>query len=164
MQEKQVWSLGQEDSLELLLFSHSVLRQSLQPTWTAARWVSLSFTISQSLLQLTSIESVMPSNCLILCYPLLLLPSIFPSTGSFSVRSGDQSIGAWASASASVLPMNIQGWYHLDLTGLISLHPRDSQVSSPPLQFKCINSLALNLLYGPTLTSIHDYWKNHSFD
>ena len=161
MQETQVWSLGQEDSLELLLFSHSVLRQSLQPTWTAARWVSLSFTISRSLLKLTSIESVMPYNCLILCHPLLLLPSIFPSTGSFSVsplfKSGDQSIGAWASASASVLPMNIQGLYHLGLPGLISLHPRDSQVSSPPLQFKRINSLALNLLYGPTLTSIHDY-------
>ena len=64
---------------------------------------------------------VMPSNYLILCHPLLLLPSIFPSVGSFPISrlfaSGGQSIGA----SASVLPMNIQGWFPLGLTGLISL-------------------------------------------
>ena len=77
----------QEDSLELLLFCHSVVCQSLQPTWTAAHWVSLSFTISRSLLKLTSIESVMPSNRLILCHPLLLLPSIFPSIRVFSNES-----------------------------------------------------------------------------
>ena len=94
MQETDVWPLGrdpripslQEDSLELL-FCHSVVCQSLQPTWTAAHWVSLSFTISQSLLKLTSIESAMPSNRLILCRPLLLLPSIFPSIRVFSKES-----------------------------------------------------------------------------
>ena len=78
--------------------------------WTAARQASLSITNSQSLLKLTSIESVMPSNHLILCCPLLL-PSSFPASGSFLVSqlftSGGQSIGV--SASASVLPMNIQG-------------------------------------------------------
>ena len=72
--------------------------------------------------QLMSIESVMPSNQLILCRPLLLLPSIFPFSGSFPMSwlfaSGGQSIGA--SASTSVLPMNIQGWFPLGLTGLIS--------------------------------------------
>ena len=77
--------------------------------WTVASQASLSFTISWSLLQLMSIESVMPSNHLILCNPLLLLPSIFPSIRSFPTSrlftSGGQSIGA----SASVLPMNIQG-------------------------------------------------------
>ena len=71
---------------------------------------SLSFTISQSLLKLMSIESVMPSNHLMLCCPLLLLPSIFPASGSFPLSqfltSGGQSTGA--SASASVLPKNIQ--------------------------------------------------------
>ena len=69
------------------------------------------------------------------------------------------------STSASVLSMNIQGWFPLGLTGLISLleNPRDSQVSSPVPQFKSINSLVLSLLYGPALKSIHDYWKNHSF-
>ena len=80
----------------------------------------LSFTISWSLLRLMLIESVMPSSHLILCHPLLLLPSFFPALGSFPMSqpftSGGQSIGA----SASVLPMNIQGWFHLGVTGLIS--------------------------------------------
>ena len=70
-----------------------------------------------------SIELVMPSNHLILCHPLLLLPSIFPVSGSFQMNqpfaSGGQSIRT--SASASVLPLNIQGWFLLGLTGLISL-------------------------------------------
>ena len=78
--------------------------------WTAELQVSLSFTVSQSLLKLMSIESVMLSNHLILCHPLFLLPLIFPSRGSLPVSqlfvSGDQSIGVLASA--SVLPMNIQ--------------------------------------------------------
>ena len=64
-----------------------------------------------------------------------------------------------ASASASVLLVNIQGWFPLGLTGF-DLCPGDSQESSPALQFKRINFSALSLLYGPTLTSIHDYWKN----
>ena len=89
--------------------------------WTAARQASLSFTISQSLLKLMSIESVMPSNHR--CHPLLLLSSVFPSIRSFPLSrlftSGGQIIGALASA--SVLPMNIQGWFPLGLTGLISL-------------------------------------------
>ena len=91
--------------------------------WTATHQASLSFTISQSSLKLTSIESVMPSNHLILCRPLLFLPSIFPSIRAFSMSrlftSGGQSIGP--SPSASVLPMDIQAWFPLGLTGLISL-------------------------------------------
>ena len=78
--------------------------------WTAARQASLSFTVSQSLLKLMSIELVMLSTHLILCCPLLLLPSIFAASGSFPMSrlftSGDQSIGA--SATISVLPVNIQ--------------------------------------------------------
>ena len=91
--------------------------------WTAACQASLSITNSQSLLQLMSIKSVMPSNHLILCRPLLLLPSIlftirvFSNVGQF-FTSGGQSIGA--SASASVLPMNTQDW----LTGLIFLQSK----------------------------------------
>ena len=88
----------------------------------------------------------------------------FPASGSFQMSqlfaSGGQSIGA--PAKASVLPMNIQGWLPLGLTGLISWSPRDSPESSPAAQFESINSLVLSLLYGPALTSIHDYWKNHS--
>ena len=103
------------------------------------------------------------------CHPTIsfsvvhFLPSIVPSIGSFLmsqlVTSGGQSIGA----SASVLPVNIQDWFSLGLTGLTLSSPRDSQASSSTPQFKNISSLALSLLYAPTLTSIHDYWKNHNF-
>ena len=95
----------------------------LATPWTAACQASLSFTISQTLLNLMSIESVMLCNHLILCLPLLFLSSIFPSIRVFPVSqlftSGGQSIGA--SASASVLSMNILDWSPLGLTGLISL-------------------------------------------
>ena len=132
--------------------------------WTAARQTSLSFTIPWSLLKLMFIESVMPSNHLILCHPLLLLPSIFPSIRVFPVSqlfpSGDQSIGA--SALASFLPKNTQDWSPSEWTGPCS--PRDSQESSPTPQFKSINSLALSFPYSPTLTSIHNYRKNTWLD
>ena len=94
--------------------------------WTAAHQAFLPITNSQSLLKLMSIESVMPSNHLILCRPLLLLPSIFPRSGSFQMSqffvSGGQSIGV--SASASVLPMNLQDWFPLGWTGWISLQSK----------------------------------------
>ena len=90
----------------------------------------------------------------------------FPASGSFQksqfFASGGQSIGV--SASASVLPMNIQDWSPLGWTGWISLQSKGLQVSSPAPQLKSIHSLVLSFLYSPTLTSIHDYWKNHSFD
>ena len=91
--------------------------------WTAASQASLSFTVSWNLLKLISIDSMMPSNHLILYCPLLLLSSVFTASGSFLMNqllaSGGQSTGV--SASASVLPMNIQDWFPLGLTGLISL-------------------------------------------
>ena len=90
----------------------------------------------------------------------------FTASGSFPVSqlfaSGGQSTGA--AASASVLPMNTQGWFLFGWTSFISLLSKDSQESSPTPQFKSIHSWVLSLLYGPTLISIHDYWKNHSFD
>ena len=85
--------------------------------WTAVHQAPLSSIISWSLLKFMSTEFVMPSNHFILCHPLLLLPSIFPSIKLFT--SGVQSIGD--SASASVLPVNIQAWFPLGWTGLISL-------------------------------------------
>ena len=94
--------------------------------WTAARQASLSITNSQSLLKLVSTESVMPSNHLILCCPLLLLPSIFPSIRVFSNESALHirwpSIGV--SASISVLPMNTQDWSPLGWTGWIPLQSK----------------------------------------
>ena len=91
--------------------------------WTAAHQASLFITNSRSLLKLKSIESVMPSNHLILYHPLFLLPSIFPSTGVFSNESvlHIRSPNIGESASASVLPMNIQDWFPLGWTGWISL-------------------------------------------
>ena len=134
--------------------------------WTTARQTSLSITNSQSLLKLMSIELMMPSNHLILCPPLLLLPSIFPSIRVFSNESVHIMWPKYWSFSFSISPSN-------EYSGLISFRidwfdlfvvQRDSQESSPTPQFKSINSLALSFLYGLTLTFIHDYWENHSFD
>ena len=91
--------------------------------WTPAQKASMSFTISPSLLKLMSTELVMPSNHLILCTPFSFCPQSFPASGSFLMSqlyaSGGQSIGV--SASASVLPMNNQGWFPLELACLISV-------------------------------------------
>ena len=111
------------------LFSsvQSLSRDRLFATpWIAARQASLSITNCQSLLKLTSIESVMPSNYLILCCPLSSCLQSFPASESFPMSqfftSGGQSIGA--SASTLVLPMNIQDWFPLGLTGWISLQSK----------------------------------------
>ena len=93
-------------------------------------------------------------------------PQHFPALGYFPMSqifvSGGQSVGT--SVSASLLPMNIQGWFNLGLTGLISLLSKGlSRVFSSTTIWKH-HSLVLSLLYGPNFTSIHDYWKNHSFD
>ena len=126
--------------------------------WTACQ-VSLSITIFQSFLRLMCIESVMPSNHLILCYSLLLLPFIFPNIRVFPMSwlfsyFGGQSIGA----SASVLPMGIQSLFHLGLTGLISVRSKGLSRVSSSTKVESVNSSALSLLYGPSLISTHDYW------
>ena len=132
----------------------------------AACQASLSITNSQSPPKLLSIESVMPSNHL-LCCPLLLLLSIFPIIRVFSNESA--LCIRWPkywSFSFNISSSN-------EHSGLISFKdgmvgspcsPRNSQESSPTSQFKSINSLALSFVYSSTLTSIHDYWKNYSFD
>ena len=128
--------------------------------WTAAYQASLFITNSQSLLKLTSIELVMPSNHLVLCHPILLPPSIFPNIGVFSNES--VLCIRWPkywSFSFSISPSN-------EYSGLISFR-RDwlhlLAVQGIP-QFKSISSSVLSFLYSLTLTSIYDYWKNHSFD
>ena len=113
--------------LYLVVVVQSLSRVWLFATpWTAAFQASLSFTISLSLFKLMSIESVIPSNQFILCHSLLFLPSIFPSIRvslmSQLFASGGQSTGV--SASASVLLMNIQDWFPLRLTSLISLQSK----------------------------------------
>ena len=131
---------------------------TLATSWTAACQASLSFTNSWSLLKLMPIELVMPSSHLILCCSLLLLPSVFPNIKVFSKESVLQI--RWPKTgvlgSASVFPMNIQDWYPLGVTGLISLSPSYSQESPPTPQFKSISSSVLSFLYGPSLTSTHD--------
>ena len=134
--------------------------------WTAAYKASLPFTISQSLLWFMSIVSVMPSNHLFLCCPLLF-PSIFSSIGVFSNESAlhikwskywSFSFSIRLSSEYSGLISFGIGWFDLlvvqgTLKSLLWHH-----------NLKNINSLVLSLFYDPTLTSVHDYWKNHSFD
>ena len=134
--------------------------------WIAACQASLSITNSRSSLRFTSIESVMPSSHLILCHPFLLLPQIPPSIRVFSSESSSHEV-------TRVLEFQLQ--HHsfqrnprADLlqNGLVvsPCSPRDSQESSLTLQFKSINSSVLSFLHSPTLTSIHNHWKNHSLD
>ena len=109
-------------------------------------------------------DTILPSHSLSVPFSFCL--QSFPASGSFPMSqfftSGGPSI--WASASGSVLPMNIQDWSPLGWTGWTSLQSKGlSTVFSKP-QFKSINSSAFSLLYSSTLTSIHDYWKNHSLD
>ena len=119
----------------------------------------------RSLLKLMSIESVMPSNHPILCHPLIP-PSIFPSIRVFSNESVlcIRQAKYW-SFSFSIRPSNeYSGLISFRMDWLDLLVVQRTQESSPTPQFKSINSSALIFLYGPTLTSVHDYWKNHSFD
>ena len=159
--------------ITIVMQPHTIVDQSLSRVrffvtpWTAACQASLSIINSQSLLKLMSTESIMPSNHPILCHPLLLLPSIFPSIRVFSNESTLHI--RWPkywSFSINISPSN-------EYSGLISFRmdwldspcsPRDSQESSPTPQFKSINSSAPSFLYRPTLTSIHNCWKNNSFD
>ena len=134
--------------------------------WTAAWQASLPITNSRSLLKLMSVESMMPLNHLILCRPLLLPPSIFPSIRVFFNESA--LCIKWPkywSFSFNISPSN-------EFSGLISFRIDWSDLLAVQGTLKSllqhhnssISSSVLSLLYGPTLTSVHDYWKNYSFD
>ena len=152
--------------LSSVQFSHSVMFYSLQPYGLqharppcpspSPGACSNSCPLSQRCHPTISSSVVPFFSC------LQSFPSSRSSPMSLFFISGGQSIGV--SALASVIPMNIQTDFLQD--GLVgsSCSPRDSQESSPTPQFKSINSSALSFLYSPSLTSIHDYWKNHSFD
>ena len=146
----------------LLLFSRSVMSDSLWPMDCSTP----GFPVLHYLLKLMSIKSLMPSNHLIFCRPLLLLPSIFPSIRVFS-----------SELALCIRWPNYRGFSFSnspskEYSGLISfrVHWFDllvvqvTQDSSPAPQFESISSSMLSLLYHPTLISVHDYWKNHSFD
>ena len=137
--------------------------------WITACQASLSITKSRSLLKLMSIESVMPSSHLILCHPLLLRPSVIPRIRVFSNES---TLDIWWpkywSFSFNIRPSNEHSElisFRVDWLDLGSpCSPRDSQESSLTPQFRSITSLALSFFHSPTLTSIHDHWKNRSLD
>ena len=133
--------------------------------WSAAHQASLSIINSRSLFKLMSIESCHPtiSSSVV---PFSSRLQFFSASGSFPVShfftSGGQSIGV--SVSVSVLPMNIQDWFPLGRTGLISLQSKGlSRVFSNTTVGKH-QFLVLSFLDSPTLRSIHDHWKCHSFD
>ena len=135
--------------------------------WTEASQGSLSIKNSRGLPKLMSIELVMPSNHLILCRPLLLLPSIFPSIRVFSNESAlhIRWLKYW-SFSFNISPSNEHPGlvsFRMDWLDFLAV-PRDSQKSPPIPPFKSIDSWVLSFLYSPTLTSIHDYWVNNIFD
>ena len=145
--------------------SHSCVRLFATP-WTAAHMASLYIINFRSLLRLMSIKLVMPSNHLMFCRPLLLLSSIFPSIRVFS----DESVlhirwpNIGVSASASVLPMNIQDWFPLRLTGWISLQSKGLSSLLQHLSSKVLILQHSAFFNGSVFTSIHDTGKNHSFD
>ena len=135
--------------------------QLVATPWTAARQASLPIANSQSLLKLMSTELVMPSNHLILCRPLLFLPSIFPSIRVFSNESAlHVRWPKYWSSSFSISPSNeYSGLISFRMDWWVSLLSKGlSRVYQTP-QFKSINSLVLSFLYSATLTSIYDYWK-----
>ena len=128
--------------------------------WITAHQAFLSFTISWSLLKLMSIESVMPFNHLILCCPLLL-PSVFPSIRVFSNESALHiRWPTYRSFSFSISPSN-------EYSGLISFWMDWLDLLAVQGTLKSLllhHSSKASILYGPALTSIHDYWKNNSFN
>ena len=128
--------------------------------WTVTHQASLSFTTSRSLLKLLFIESVMPSNHLILCHPVLLLPSIFPS---IRVSSNELTLPVRWLKYWSFHHQSFQWIFRVGfLYGWLVWSPccpRSSEDSSATPQFKSINSSTLSFVYGPTLTSIHDSGK-----
>ena len=135
--------------------------------WTAAHQASMSITNFQSLLKAMSIESVMPSSHLILFCPLLLPPSIFPSIRVFSNESllHIRWPKYW-SFSFSISPSNEYSGlisFRMDWLDLLAVQGTLKSLLQTP-QFKSISNSALSFLYSPALTSIHDHWKNHSFD
>ena len=134
--------------------------------WISAHQASLSITKSWSSPKLMSIESVMPFSHLILCRPLLLLPSIPPSIRVFSNESTlpMRWLKYW-SFSFSISPSNeYSGMISFRMDWLDLLAVQGTLKSPPTPQFKNTNSSALSFLHSPTFTSIHDHWKNHSLD
>ena len=171
-----VYNLKRNECREIISVSYKIrYNQSFQllshvqfsaTPWTTTCQASLSITNSQSLLKLCPLSRW--------CHPTISASVVSfssrlqscPASGYFPVSQflalSGQSIGT--SASTSVLPMSIQDWFPLGLTDLISLQSKGLSRVFANTQFKSISSSVLSFLYCSTLTSIHDYWKNHSLD
>ena len=158
MMEQSVQWLSLCDPMDCSTPGFPVLHHLLELAQIHVHWVS---------------DTIQPSHPLLPPSPFAFNPS--QHWGLFQVSclftSGSQSIGT--SASASVLSMNIQGWFPLGLTCLISFLSKGQEIVSKQFEsiqetvsklFESISSSVLSLLYDPTLTFIHDYWKTHSFD
>ena len=130
---------------------HSLSRVRLATPWTAARQASPSITISQSLLKLRSLESVLPSNHFTLCHSLLLLPSIFPSIRVFSNESvlRIRWPKCWSFSVSISLSNEYSGLISFRMDWLDLLAVQGTQESSPTPQFKSISSSVLSFLYDP---------------
>ena len=137
-------------------------------SWTEAHQTLLSIIKSQSLLKLMSIESVIDSNHLILYCPLLLLPSIFPSIRVFSSDSVlcIRWPKYWSFSFSSSLSNEYSGLisFRMNWLDLLAVQGTLKSLLQYQPQFKSNNSSVVSFLYSPTLTSIHDNWKNHSPD
>ena len=164
IKSKLQWGITSHWS-ELLLFSHSVMSDSCNPMDCSTPGFPV-LHYPQSLLKLMSIESVSPSNRLILCHPLLL-PSVLPSIRVFSselalhIRWPKYRSFSFSTSPSSEIFRT--GFLQDGLVGS-PCSPRETQESSLTPHFKRINSSVLSFLYSPNLPSIHDYWNNHSFD
>ena len=148
----------------IVLTQFSSVVQSCLTLWDPIDCSMPGFPVHHQLLEIAQIHIHQVTDAIHSSHPLsslLLLPSIFSSIMVFFNESvlPIRWPKYWSFSFSINPPMNIQDWFPLGLTGL-----RDSQESSPTPQFKSINSLVLSLLYGPNLTSMHDSWKNHSFD
>ena len=168
IQEKAIHKGNKSTSIKYLKYQFSSVQslshvQLFATPWIAARQASLSITNSWSSPRLISIELVMPSSHQILWRPLLLLPPIPPSIRVFSNESTlHMRWPKYWSFSFSIIPSKEHPGpisFRMDWLGLLAV--QGTIKSSPALQFKSINSSALSFLHSPTLTSIHNYWKNH---
>ena len=146
-------------------FSHTVMSNCLWFYGLQHARLPLSITNFWSLLKLISIYLVMPSNHLILCHPLLLT-SIFPSIGVFSNKSvlHIKWPKYWSFSFSIILSSEYSGLISFRMDWLDLLAVQGTQESPPTPQFKSINSSLLSLLHSPTLTSLRNYWKNHSLE
>ena len=167
------FALGKYENFISLFWSFSSV-QSLSHVWlfatpwTTARHAYLCITNPQSLPKPVSIELVMPSSHLILCCPIFLKPPFPPSFRVFSKQSALHI--RWPkywSFSFNITPSNEHPGlisFMMDWLDLLAVQGTLKSLSSPTSQLKSVNSSVLSFLYSPTLTSIHDHWKNHSHD